>query len=98
MKGLSCAVVNFGHKVTADRMTLRAFLDSDGDADLVPVDRVRLFNRFNRVTVDLWGSFHHHGTLGTCRVGKSSNALGEPDAFFAVQAFNSGTVCHVYAK
>ena len=54
MKGLSCGVVNFGHKVTADRMTLRAFLDSDGDADLVPVDRVRLFNRFNRVTVDLW--------------------------------------------
>ena len=98
MKGLSCAVVNFSHKVTADRMTLRAFLDSDGDADLVPVDRVRLFNRFNRVTVYLMGSFHHHGTLGTCRVCKSSNALGEPDAFFAVQTFNSGTVCHVYAK
>ena len=95
MKPLSVAIAELGPEVTADRAALSTLSDAAADADSMPVDRVRLLNGFNGLAVSLWGFPHNHTAPRTCRICKTSNALDEPDARLAMNAFNNCAACHI---
>lgn len=96
--GLAITIVKLGDKVTADGSALWAFPDAAGDANLVPVNGMLSFDRFNGFAVGRFGLAQDHAAPRALGIREDSNALNETHAPLAMNAFNNRGACHDYAE